>query len=467
MAYSDHPSPSTSYPPTGVASHSPDPRASISSFDSTTLPLSPEPVFAPALSLSTSRRRPKWFARTSTWVALSGMLFALLVVLGGSTAHPAVREYVGGKVDSVTGLKASAVTDVEGKMKEQLLEEEKKKVEEMRVRLDEAEARVQAAQAQVAVVGEEKEWTQEQFWDDVRAGKKANGTLILLISPRTNPYKDLLPTLHNIENRFNRRLGYPIQLLTDGALPAPEIMERTAYITGGKAKWDLVTPEQGWGPPSWVSKKDVAKGQKAIKGFPIGYRNMCRFFSKFHHLHPTLINYEYIWRLDEGIEFFCDLMQSTSSLYGFSNLDTEALFVVPTLWQRTQEFMEKAKEKHPDWFPEGRDEGFLLNKDGEWNRIMYYNNFEIVHRSFLESEPYQAYVSYLDELKGFYLERWGDAPVRTIGLNYFVDKAKIHDFAEVTGYMHPNPPFYCPDKPWCSCNPAKSKDNAFEEWYRR
>lgn len=71
----------------------------------------------------------------------------------------------------------------------------------------------------------------------ILAASAANGTLILLVSPRSNPYKDLLPTLNNIENRFNRRLGYPIQLLTDGALPAPEIIERTTYITGGKAKW--------------------------------------------------------------------------------------------------------------------------------------------------------------------------------------------------------------------------------------
>ncbi|GAA5820844.1 hypothetical protein JCM11251_001841 [Rhodosporidiobolus azoricus] len=463
MPYSDHPSPS--YPPA-----SPTPSgASISAFDSAhpALALSPEPSYTP--SPFSTRRKARLFARTSTWVGVSSLLFLLLVVVGGGTAHPAVREYVGGKVDQVTGL--SAAQSGELAMKEQLWEEEKKKVEQMRARLEEVEAKLQAVVERPA---EDAPWTEEQFWDDVRAGKKANGTLILLVSPRTNPYKDLLPTLHNIENRFNRRLGYPIQLLTDGNLPAPEIMERTSYITGGKAKWDLVTAEQGWGPPEWVSKKDVAKGNKAIKGFPIGYRNMCRFFSKFHHLHPALVNYEYIWRLDEGIEFFCDLkedpfltMQSTSSLYGFSNLDTEALFVVPTLWEQTQTFMTAAKEEHPEWFPEGRDEGFLLNKEGEWNRVMYYNNFEIVHRSFMESEAYQAYVDFLDHAKGFYLERWGDAPVRTIGLSYFAPKEKIHDFSAVSGYRHGDPPFVCPDKPrWCSCNPAKSKDNTFGEWYR-
>ncbi|GAA5942745.1 hypothetical protein JCM10213_005958, partial [Rhodosporidiobolus nylandii] len=304
-----------------------------------------------------------------------------------------------------------------------------------------------------------------------------NATLTLLVNPHSNLFHELLPTLINIEERFNARFGYPIQLLTDGQLPGEQIRKRTSYITRGKAKWALVTEEQGWGPPSWVSQADVDKGQSDIQGFPIGYRNMCRFFSKFHHQHPSLAGFEWIWRLDEGITFFCELkedpfmvMIEKQALYGYTNTDLESLFVVPTLFSQTEDFMNQAKSEHPEWFPPGTDESFaveteLLTGRRKWNMRMYYNNFEIVHRSLLESEPYQAYVDYLDHKKGFYVERWGDAPVRTLALSYLVPADKIISFSAYTGMQHPHPAFECPDEPWCYCNPAKSRKNGgWDDW---
>ncbi|GAA6013070.1 hypothetical protein JCM10207_006160 [Rhodosporidiobolus poonsookiae] len=430
MGYSDS-DPSHRYPPSSPPSSS---RAASLASSLDPHRLSPEPLYTADYphSRPLTPRRTRWFAQTRTWIALSAFLAMLVVLLGGGTAHPAVRSYVGDRVDRVTGL---TVPLKEGN---------------------------EVAKAE----GEEDKWTEEGFWDDVRAGRKANGTLVLLVNPHSNLFHALLPTLNNIEARFNRRLGYPIQLLTDGDLPSEAIQRRTEYITGGKAKWALVTRAEGWGPPPSVSAADVKKGQDKIKGFPVGYRNMCRFFSRFHHLHPSLEGFEYIWRLDEGIQFFCELMTRSSLLYGYTNTDTEAPFVIPTLWSTTQDFMRRAKEDHPEWFPEDRDEAFVLTDDGkgEYNRRMYYNNFEIVHRSFLSSPAYQSYTQHLDDAKGFYLERWGDAPVRTIGLSFFAPKDKVVSFSNVTGYKHDSPPFECPDEPWCFCDPSKSRENAFDEW---
>jgi len=64
-----------------------------------------------------------------------------------------------------------------------------------------------------------------------------SATIVILIDPGSNHFQRLLPTLQNIEEKFNRRLGYPIQLLTDGELPDENIRKRTDWITGGKARW--------------------------------------------------------------------------------------------------------------------------------------------------------------------------------------------------------------------------------------
>ncbi|GAA6034758.1 hypothetical protein JCM8097_001155 [Rhodosporidiobolus ruineniae] len=295
--------------------------------------------------------------------------------------------------------------------------------------------------------------------------QRANATLTILVNPRTNLFKDLLPTLTSLEARFNGQLGYPIQLLTDGALPDEGMRQRTLWATKGKAKWSLVDASTGFGPPAHVSPADISLGLKRIKGFTLGYRNMCRFFSLAYHHHPALSGFEWLWRLDEGVEFFCELMISTNSIYGYSQWNLETRRMVPTLWSHTQRFMAAAKEEHPEWFPEGRDEGFVTSPNGGYKLRMYYNNFEIVHRSFLESEPYRAYVNYLDKQKGFYLERWGDAPIRTLALAFFAPAAQIRSFENETGYYHPNPAFTCPDKPWCYCNPVKSRENGSGRWY--
>lgn len=47
---------------------------------------------------------------------------------------------------------------------------------------------------------------------------------------------------------------------------------------------------------------------------------------------------------------------------GFANVDQEAEFVIPTLWQTTQQFMQQAP-KH--YFPEGRDESFVSGDGGK------------------------------------------------------------------------------------------------------
>jgi hypothetical protein len=66
---------------------------------------------------------------------------------------------------------------------------------------------------------------------------------------------------------------------------------------------------------------------------------------------------------------------------GYSNIDNEALFVVPTLWDSVKSFMTPAKLEHPSWFPDGRDEAFVKTEDDKYSLRVYYNNFEIVHRT--------------------------------------------------------------------------------------
>jgi len=64
------------------------------------------------------------------------------------------------------------------------------------------------------------------------------------------------------------------------------------------------------------------------------------------------------------------------------------------------------------------------------------------------------FFEHLDKAGGFYYERWGDAPVHSIGAALLVPKEKLHFFREV-GYRH-EPFQHCPTgdihrqgKCWC------------------
>lgn len=54
---------------------------------------------------------------------------------------------------------------------------------------------------------------------------------------------------------------------------------------------------------------------------------------------------------------------------------------------------------------------------------------------FWRSQAYMDFFEHLDKAGGFYYERWGDAPVHSIGAALFAKKDQIHFFEDI-GYRH-------------------------------
>ncbi|KAM0755005.1 nucleotide-diphospho-sugar transferase, partial [Meredithblackwellia eburnea MCA 4105] len=133
-------------------------------------------------------------------------------------------------------------------------------------------------------------------------------------------------------------------------------------------------------------------------------RNMSRFFSGFFWKHPATINFDYIFRLDEGIKFWCKLnydpfilMQQLNKKYAFSQLCNDAHRVTKGLFSHIQHFF----NQNPSYVTQDNNLDLFTNPDGQsWNMKMVYNNFEISHRSVWESESYTKFFDYLDKLGG-------------------------------------------------------------------
>ena len=92
-----------------------------------------------------------------------------------------------------------------------------------------------------------------------------------------------------------------------------------------------------------------------------------------------------------------------------------------------------------------------------------WSNFEIADANFFRSPAYQAFFEFLDKKGGFFLERWGDAPVHSIAVALFLPRSAVHNFDDIA-YYH-GPFTHCPknkdlfQRNNCYCKPEESFDD--------
>lgn len=302
-------------------------------------------------------------------------------------------------------------------------------------------------------------------------GRKANAAIVMLA--RNGDLNGVISSMKQMEDRVNKKFHYPYVFLNDEPF-SDDFKTRVSEITDSKVQFGLI-PNDHWNQPAWVnetkateSRNDMVKNN-VIYGGSVPYRNMCRFNSGFFYRHELLKPYKYYWRVEPDIKFFCDLdydpfliMQDQNKVYGFTVSLYEYEATIPTLWNAVKSFI----EKYPNLVSPDNAMAFLSDDGGEtYNRCHFWSNFEIGDLDLWRGEAYSKFFEHLDEQGGFYYERWGDAPVHSIGAALFAKKEQIHFFNDI-GYRH-EPFQHCPQgdahkKGKCWCDSAQNFDY---EWY--
>jgi alpha 1,2-mannosyltransferase len=301
------------------------------------------------------------------------------------------------------------------------------------------------------------------------SGERARAAIVILA--RNTDFEGLNKTIPMFEERFNSKFNYPYVFLND--VPFTEVFKSSVgKLSKSKMSFGHIPKEQ-WSYPDWVNvtkadecREDMRR-RDIIYGGSLPYRHMCRFNSGFFFRHPLLDEYEFYWRVEPSVEFFCDIdydpflfMKKNDKKYGFVIMLHEYKETIPTLWETTKRFMDEKKELITD-----KNSLKLIQKDdGSYNNCHFWSNFEIASLDFLRSKPYLEYFDYLDKAGGFFYERWGDAPVHSIGAAMFLPIEQIHYFEDV-GYFH-NPFYNCPANPalqlQCKCDSSKNVNNHHE-----
>ncbi|CAL1704404.1 unnamed protein product [Somion occarium] len=319
-------------------------------------------------------------------------------------------------------------------------------------------------------------------------GPRANAAFVILA--RNSDLNGIVFSMKQMEDRFNKKFQYPYVFLNDDDF-SDEFKRRITALTDAKVEFGKI-PRDHWYQPDWIDEEKASKARdemvkaQVIYGGSVPYRNMCRFNSGFFFRHELLDKYKYYWRIEPDVNFYCDLdydpfliMQNEKKVYGFTVSLYEYETTIPTLWDavkgdtiipscslvrsdRPPEFM----DENPDMLQEGNALGFISDDaGGTYNRCHFWSNFEIGDLDLWRSDAYMKFFEHLDKKGGFYYERWGDAPVHSIGAALFAKKEQIHFFNDI-GYKH-NPFQHCPQgdahtKGKCWCDPS---DNFDYHWY--
>ncbi|KAF4600389.1 glycosyltransferase 15 family protein [Pleurotus pulmonarius] len=309
---------------------------------------------------------------------------------------------------------------------------------------------------------------------------KANATFVILA--RNSDVDGTVKSIRDIEDRFNHKYQYPYVFLNEVEF-SDDFKRRISNIVSTSAEFGVI-PHDHWYQPDWIDEAKATSGRdKMVKdniiyGGSVSYRNMCRFNSGFFYRHDLLQKYRWYWRIEPDIHFHCNInfdpflyMENNNKTYGFTITMYEFEATIPTLWGHVKDFI----KLHPEYLAKDNSMDYMSDNNGEtYNRCHFWSNFEIADLNFWRGEAYQAYFNYLDAQGGFYYERWGDAPVHSIGAALFASKDQIHFFNEI-GYEH-NPYTHCPrsQEAWeagqCGCNPAKNFDydgySCMKQWER-
>ncbi|KAI8873072.1 glycosyl transferase [Ramicandelaber brevisporus] len=304
----------------------------------------------------------------------------------------------------------------------------------------------------------------QPVWNGDRHTRRANAALIVLVSDKD--LAKIQKSIRAVEDRFNRNFAYPWIFFSAEPLSA-KFKRETSSLASGEVVYAQIPKEQ-WGYPSWIDQDLAAKKRKKMEqdgvfqGGSEEYRLRMRWNAGFFFRHEALKGYDYYWRVEPDMSFFCDLpydpflhMKDNGYKYGYILAVNEHMATIETLWSVTKDFISKNKALVPKY----NSMKFLSYNNGEeYNGCHFWSNFEIGDLSFFRSENYIKFFEHLDRAGGFFYERWGDAPVHSIALSMFLAKEQIYHFDDL-GYSYPGAQ-YCPqnqaiaDK--CMCNPKDS-----------
>ncbi|CUS11272.1 unnamed protein product [Tuber aestivum] len=256
----------------------------------------------------------------------------------------------------------------------------------------------------------------------------------------------MVPAMRDLERTSNHKCNYPWTFFNHAEF-SQEFRERTQAETKAECRYEVISKDH-WAIPSWTNNDLMAESAKLLEEKKVhysrlkSYHQMCRWNSERFHDHPALKDIRRYWRVEPKVEYLllrCGLRRvqvhgPQQQTYGFVIKICDPPESIETLWPHTLEFLaENPDYLHPKyamaWLTDSKNRPDH-QKSRYWT-CHFRSNFEIADMNLWRSKKYRDYFDHLDRPGGFFYERWGDAPVRSIALGLIEDKNRIHWFRDI------------------------------------
>lgn len=199
--------------------------------------------------------------------------------------------------------------------------------------------------------------------------ERVNATFVTLA--RNSDIGNLAATIKQIEDRFNHKYNYDWVFLNDKDFDN-NFKSIATRVVSGRARFGRV-PSSQWSFPDHIDIEKAAKARQSMKekkiiyGDSISYRHMCRYQSGFFFQHPLMMEYEYYWRVEPSVAFYCDMpfdpfryMVENKKKYSFVISMPEYVETVETLWNTTKTFF----NEHPEYLAKDNSMDFVSDDGG-------------------------------------------------------------------------------------------------------
>jgi alpha 1,2-mannosyltransferase len=198
---------------------------------------------------------------------------------------------------------------------------------------------------------------------------RINATFVSLA--RSSDVWEIAKSIRQVEDRFNKRYNYDWVFLNDQ--PFDETFKQvTRALVSGKVQYGTI-PREHWSYPEWIDQERAKKAredmqsQGVIYGGSESYRHMCRFESGFFFRHQLLQQYDYYWRVEPSVDFYCDIsfdpfrfIKERGIKYSFVISLYEYIETIASLWDTVLKF----KESFPQHIARNNTLDFLSDDGG-------------------------------------------------------------------------------------------------------
>lgn len=260
-------------------------------------------------------------------------------------------------------------------------------------------------------------------------------TIVSLV--RNSELQGIAHSIKLFEEKFNSKFRYPYTFLNEQPF-SQRFMDSIRELTDAEVIFVQI-PSHLWRKPNEIYSQREQEGINFLKESGVvyadqeSYHNMCRFCSLNFYKVPEMDKYQYYWRIEPDVEFFSDInydlfkyLAGTKKVYGFTVALYDNAHSVRTLFPETINFLntgDNYKYLHSNYVfqfvTENRQNPDLNKIACGYSTCHFWSNFEIANIYFFRGEAYSKWIEHLENTSKFYYERWGDAPVHSLGLSLF------------------------------------------------